>query len=58
MSVLCFLSYRYFVAHAFEPLYEFGCGTCLLRQLLQIVREFRLQREAKRKIKHEIQIKP
>jgi len=38
-------TYGYFVAHAFESLYEFGCGTCLLRQLLQIVRKFRLEKK-------------
>lgn len=32
-----FPTYRDFVAHAFEPLDELGRGTCLLRQLLQIV---------------------
>jgi len=37
------LTYRNFVAHAFEALDELGRGTCLLRQLLQIVRELRLQ---------------
>lgn len=35
-------NYRYFVAHSFEPLNELCCGSGFLRQLLQIMWQFRL----------------